>query len=37
MDAAIEGSALDKLKNEIDWVGAVVASTSLGLFSYILA
>ncbi len=37
IDAAIEGSALNKLKQEIDWVGAVVASTSLGLFSYILA
>jgi MFS family permease len=37
MDAVIEGSAFDKLKKEIDWVGALFASTSLGLFSYILA
>lgn len=36
-DAMIEGSAFTKLKMEIDWVGAVVISTSLGVFSYILA
>lgn len=36
-DAIAEGSSFDKLKKEIDWVGALVASTSLALFSYILA
>ncbi len=36
-DAVMKGSAFSKLKREIDWVGAVVASTSLGVFSYILA
>lgn len=36
-DATIEGSVLAKLKKEIDWVGALVVSTSLAVFSYILA
>jgi MFS family permease len=36
-DAVIEGSILAKLKKEIDWVGALVVSTSLAVFSYILA
>ena len=36
-DSAIEGSVLSKLKKEVDWVGALVASTSLAVFSYILA
>jgi MFS family permease len=36
-DAVIEGSVIVKLKKEIDWVGAIMLSTSLGVFSYILA
>jgi MFS family permease len=36
-DAVIEGSTLAKLKQDIDWVGAIVVSTSIGVFSYILA
>jgi MFS family permease len=36
-DAVIDGSGLAKLKREIDWVGALMASTCLVLFSYILA
>ncbi|CZR65503.1 related to transporter (major facilitator superfamily) [Phialocephala subalpina] len=36
-DAVIDGSGLAKLKREIDWVGALMASTCLALFSYILA
>lgn len=36
-DVVVVGSVFAKLKREIDWVGALVASTSLGVFSYILA
>lgn len=36
-DSVVEGSAFIKLKKEIDWVGALMASTSLAIFSYILA
>ncbi|KAH8766572.1 major facilitator superfamily domain-containing protein [Hyaloscypha finlandica] len=36
-DSVIEGSAFAKLKQDIDWVGAIVVSTSIGVFSYILA
>lgn len=36
-DPVIEGSVFLRLKREIDWVGALVVSTSLALFSYILA
>jgi MFS family permease len=36
-DTTIEESILPKLKKEIDWVGAVVISASIGIFSYILA
>ncbi|OBT78511.1 hypothetical protein VF21_00985 [Pseudogymnoascus sp. 05NY08] len=36
-DAMIIGSVLAKLKGEIDWLGALMASTCLVLFSYILA
>jgi MFS family permease len=36
-DTVIEGTVLNKIKKEIDWVGAIMASTSLGLLSYILA
>jgi MFS family permease len=36
-DAVVVGSVFAKLKREIDWVGALVASSSLGVFSYILA
>lgn len=37
LDVVIEGPGLAKLRNDIDWVGAVIASTSLAVFSYILA
>jgi MFS family permease len=36
-DPAIVGSVFAKFKRDIDWVGALVVSTSLGIFSYILA
>ncbi|KFY79779.1 hypothetical protein V499_01275 [Pseudogymnoascus sp. VKM F-103] len=36
-DAMIIGSVFTKLKREIDWLGALMASTCLVLFSYILA
>lgn len=36
-DVVMERSLLDKIRKEIDWVGAIMASTSLGLFSYVLA
>lgn len=36
-DAMVEGSILTKLKNKVDWVGALTASTCLALFSYVLA
>ena len=36
-DVVVEGSVFAKLKKEIDWIGALIASTSLGVFSYILA
>jgi MFS family permease len=36
-DPVIEGSSMAKLKKEIDWVGALVASTCMAVFSYILA
>lgn len=36
-DAVVEGSLFLKLQKEIDWVGALVASTSLAAFSYVLA
>lgn len=36
-DVALEGFPLAKLKKEIDWVGALMASTCLALFSYVLA
>jgi MFS family permease len=36
-DTVIEGTVINKIKKEIDWVGAIMASTSLGLLSYILA
>jgi MFS family permease len=35
-DAMIEGSALVKFKKDIDWTGALIASTCLGIISYIL-
>ena len=31
------GNMLDKLRDELDWVGASIVSTSLGLLSYVLA
>lgn len=36
-DVVIERSVLENLKRDIDWVGAVVASTCLALLSYVLA
>lgn len=36
-DTVIEGSVLVKLKEDIDWAGALMASTCLALFSYVLA
>lgn len=36
-DAVVEESTFTKLKREIDWVGAVIASTCLALLSYVLA
>jgi len=36
-DVVIKGTVLDKIRKEVDWVGAIMASTSLGVFSYILA
>ncbi|KAE8444102.1 hypothetical protein EG329_000884 [Mollisiaceae sp. DMI_Dod_QoI] len=36
-DALMERSVLVKIRKEIDWVGAIMASTSLGVFSYVLA
>ncbi|KAG0653102.1 Aminotriazole resistance [Hyphodiscus hymeniophilus] len=36
-DGVVEGSVLVKLQKDIDWVGAIMASTSLGVFSYVLA
>jgi MFS family permease len=36
-DTVMERSVLVKARKEIDWIGAVMASTSLGLFSYLLA
>ena len=36
-DAMVEGSIVTKLKNKVDWVGALTASACLALFSYVLA
>ena len=36
-DAIIVGSVFVKLQKDIDWVGAVMASASLGVSSYVLA
>ena len=36
-DKPVEGGNLKKLKTDIDWVGAALASTCLALFSYVLA
>lgn len=36
-DAVMERSVLVKIRKDIDWVGAIMASTSLGVFSYVLA
>ena len=34
---SIGGSILQRLKRDIDWVGVLLISTSLGLLSYVLA
>lgn len=36
-DTVVKGSNLTKLKTQIDWVGALTASTCLAIFSYVLA
>ena len=36
-DAVMEGSSLARLKKEIDWVGALMSSSFLAVFSYVLA
>ncbi|EPS36792.1 hypothetical protein H072_9687 [Dactylellina haptotyla CBS 200.50] len=36
-DMVKEGSKVTRLKKEIDWIGAGIISTALGLFSYVLA
>jgi MFS family permease len=36
-DVVIEGDSFTTLKKEIDWAGAVIASTCLALLSYVLA
>lgn len=36
-DLHLGGSVATRLAKDIDWVGAIVASTSLALLSYVLA
>lgn len=36
-DRVVQGSKFSRLKTEIDWVGAALASTCLALFSYVFA
>jgi MFS family permease len=36
MGKKLEGGILQRLKQDIDWIGTVLSSTSLGLLSYVL-
>ncbi len=37
LDKVMEASTLTRLTRKVDWVGAAIASTSLAMFSYVLA